>query len=424
LLRHSLKTRERIGVAATICSLLDPALPKAAALRDGGEVIVGDVVILRRATRSRVDIAIAETAGKVPTNHAEGNYHMKVVVFESEPREAPVFDSLKPDHDVALVEEPLRADGVGRYGAAEIISTFIYSQLGRDVLDQLPSLRMIATRSTGFDHIDLLYCAKRGITVCNVPSYGENTVAEHVFALLLAISHRLLEAVDKARRGPFSPEGLEGFDLQGKTLGVIGTGSIGRHVIRIAKGFGMEVVAFDVGPDRELAEMLGFRYVNFDELLTAADVITLHAPATPDTQDMLSDSAFDRMKEGVIIINTARGSLIDSRALIQALRSGKVAGAGLDVLPDEPLIREEAELICGIFCDQHDLRDLVANHVLLRMPNVVVTPHSAFNTREAVARIVETTVANISAFIDGQPQNVVAAASLKPEEFGRAGPTE
>jgi D-lactate dehydrogenase len=128
---------------------------------------------------------------------------------------------------------------------------------------------------------------------------------------------------------------------------------------------------------------------------------------------MLSDAAFDRMKHGVIIINTARGSLIDSRALIQALRSGKVAGAGLDVLPDEPLIREEAELICSIFCDQPDLRDLVANHVLLRMPNVVVTPHSAFNTREAVARIVETTVANISAFVEGRPQNVVAAQTTE-----------
>jgi D-lactate dehydrogenase len=339
---------------------------------------------------------------------------MKVVVFESEPREAFVFERLKSDHDLTLVEESLSAANVGRYADAEIISTFIYSKLGRDVLDQLPSLRLIATRSTGFDHIDLSHCSKRGITVCNVPTYGENTVAEHVFALLLAISHRLLDAVDKARRGPFSPEGLEGFDLQGKTLGVIGTGSIGRHVIRIARGFGMEVVVFDVSPDPDLAETLGFRYASFDELLTAANIITLHAPATPDTQDMLSDSAFARMKHGVIVINTARGSLIDSRALIQALRSGKVAGAGLDVLPDEPLIREEAELICGIFCDQHDLRDLVANHVLLRMPNVVVTPHSAFNTREAVARIVETTVANISAFIDGRPQNVLAPMAPAP----------
>jgi D-lactate dehydrogenase len=286
---------------------------------------------------------------------------VKVIVFEFEPREAPVFNRLKPDQDLSFVKEPLRADNAEQYASAEIISTFIYSALGPDVLGRLPALRMIATRSTGYDHVDLTYCKERGILVCNVPTYGENTVAEHVFALLLAISHRLLDAVEKAHRGPFSPEGLQGFDLQGKTLGVIGTGGIGRHVIRIAKGFGMEVVAFDVKPDPGLARTLAFRYASLDQVLGAAEIITLHAPATPDTPE------FARMKDGVVIINTARGSLIDSRALIQALRSGKVAGAGLDVLPDEPLIREEAELICGIYCDQHDLRDLVANHVLLRM---------------------------------------------------------
>ena len=334
---------------------------------------------------------------------------MKIVVFESEPREARVFEQLKPAHDAVLIQNPLRPDSVVDHADAEIISTFIYSEVSSDALDRFPALRLIATRSTGYDHIDLSYCTQRGITVCNVPSYGENTVAEHVFALLLAISHRLLEAVDKARRGPFSPDGLEGFDLQGKTLGVIGTGGIGRHVIRIAKGFAMEVLAVDVKPDPKLAEVLGFRYVSFEEVLAASDVITLHAPATPQTRDMISGPAFARMKDGVVIINTARGSLIDSRALIQALRAGKVAAAGLDVLPDEPLIREEAELICGIFCDQHDLRDLVANHVLLRMPNVIVTPHSAFNTREAVGRIVETTVANIKAFAEGRPNNVVQA---------------
>ena len=336
---------------------------------------------------------------------------MKVIVFEAESREASVFDRLRPEHNVFFVREPLRAANVQQYAEAEVISSFIYSELMADVLAKLPNLRLIATRSTGVDHIDLNYCKKRGIAVCNVPTYGENTVAEHVFALLLAISHRLLEAVEKARHGPFSPEGLQGFDLEGKTLGVIGTGSIGRHVIRIAKGFEMKVLAYDIRPVPGLVQSLGFRYASFEEVLAAADIITLHAPATADTQNMLSESAFDRMKDGVVIINTARGSLIDSRALIQALRSGKVAAAGLDVLPDEPLIREEAELICGIYCSQHDLRNLVASHVLLRMPNVIVTPHSAFNTREAVDRIAETTVANIVAFVDGHTQNVVAAGT-------------
>lgn len=332
---------------------------------------------------------------------------MRVVVFESEPREASVFERLRLAHQVSLIAEPLHAANATAHADAEAVSTFIYSKLTRDVLEKLPALKLIATRSTGYDHIDTAYCTERGIAVVNVPTYGENTVAEHVFALLLAISHRLIEAVNRARTGHFTPVGLEGFDLEGKTLGVIETGNIGRRVIRIAKGFGMQVVACDLKPDEDFATALGFRYAEFLELLAACDVISLHVPATPATENMIGATEFARMKDGVVVINTARGTLIDARALIQALRSGKVAGAGLDVLPDEPLIREEAELICSMFCDQHDLRNLVANHVLLNMPNVVVTPHSAFNTREAVGRIVETTVANIEAFAAGRPQNVV-----------------
>jgi D-lactate dehydrogenase len=336
---------------------------------------------------------------------------MKIVVFESEPREAAAFERLKPAHEVAFVPEPLRKETIGQFREAQVLCPFIYSELGRDVLEGLPKLRLIATRSTGYDHIDVEYCAERGITVCNVPSYGENTVAEHVFALLLAISHRLPEAIDRAQRGHFSPEGLQGFDLAGKTIGVIGIGGIGRHVIQIARGFGMEVVAFDIKPNPQFADKLGFRHTQLEELLGLSDVITLHVPSTPETRNMLSAAAFSRMKDGIVLINTARGDVIDTRALIQALTSGKVAAAGLDVLPDEPMIREEAELICSIFCDQHDLRNLVANHVLLRMRNVVITPHSAFNTREAVGRIVETTVENIESFAAGAPRNVVAGPS-------------
>lgn len=338
---------------------------------------------------------------------------MKIVIFEIEPREAAAFDALKRGHDLVLTEQPLRADNATQFADAEIVSTFIYSKLGRDVLEKLPALKLIATRSTGYDHIDTRSCAERGIVVSNVPSYGENTVAEHVFALLLAISHRLREAMERARSGRFTPEGLEGFDLQGKTLGVIGTGNIGRHVIRIAHGFAMQVLAFDVKPQPQIAKELGFRYVSLDELLAGSDIVTLHVPALPQTEHLIDARAIARMKHGAILINTARGSVVDSRALIEALRSGKLAAAGLDVLPDEPLIREEAELISSIYANQQDIRDLVADHILLNMPNVIVTPHSAFNTREAIARIATTTVDNIVSFLDGTPANVVAARSGK-----------
>jgi D-lactate dehydrogenase len=332
---------------------------------------------------------------------------MKVVVFEAEDRERSAFDRLRPAHEVVFVTDPLKPSNVKEHADADVVSTFIYSELGLNVIEQLPKLKLIATRSTGYEHIDIKECSRRGLAVCNVPTYGANTVAEHVFALLLAISHRLPEAIERAQRGHFSPFGLQGFDIAGKVLGVVGTGGIGRHVVKIAKGFEMDVAAFDVKPDAKLADTLGFRFVSFDELLAGADIITLHVPSLPQTHHLLNAEAFARMKIGVVVINTSRGDLIETGALIQALTSGKVAAAGLDVLPDEPMIREEAELIHSIFNKEHDLRNLVATHVLLRMRNVVITPHSAFNTREAVDRIVETSAANIAAFLAGNPQNIV-----------------
>jgi D-lactate dehydrogenase len=284
---------------------------------------------------------------------------VKIVIFETEPREAAAFDALKRGHELVLTDKPLRADN-----AAE------------------------------FADVD-----------------GENTVAEHVFALLLTISHRLREAMERARSGRFTPEGLEGFDLQGNTIGVIGTGNIGRHVIRIARGFAMRVLAYDVKPQQELVAELGFTYTSMDGLLAESDIVTLHLPATPQTEHLIDKHAIACMKHGAIIINTARGSIIDSRPLIQALHSGKLAAAGLDVLPDEPLIREEAELISSVYASQQDMRELVADHILLTMSNVFVTPHSAFNTREAIQRILTTTVANIISFLNGAPTNVVPAVS-------------
>jgi D-lactate dehydrogenase len=332
---------------------------------------------------------------------------MDVVQFESKPRERAAFDRLDPTCQVSFIDSPLGPDNAAKFAHAHIISTFIYSDLSRAVLAKLADLKLIATRSTGVDHIDLAYCRERGIAVCNVPVYGENTVAEHVFALLLAISHRLPEAIARARSGRFSPEGLEGFDLKGKTIGVIGAGSIGRCVIRIAKGFGMKVLAFDTRPDAGFAAELDFDYLEFSEVLAAADVISLHVPALPGGRHLIDEAAFAKMKDGMILINTARGSLVDSRALIGALRSGKVAHAGLDVLAEEPMIREEAELVVSGHYDQSDLRDLVADHVLLESPQVIVTPHSAFNTREAVDRIAETTIDNIVGFLKGAPLNLV-----------------
>lgn len=333
---------------------------------------------------------------------------MKIVVFDVEPWERGNFDRLKADHDLQLVSEPLKETSAECYSDAEVISGFVYSTFSKDVLDRFPQLKMIATRSTGFDHIAIDECREREIIVSNVPTYGSATVAEHVFALLLTISHRLEEAIDRTRKGDFSPKGLQGFDLYGKTMGIIGTGDIGLEAIRIAKGFAMDVLAVDIRPNREAEGEKGFRYVELDELFASSDVISVHVPANPKTRHMISREQFAKMKDGVVLINTARGDIVDTKALIRALSERKVAAAGLDVLPEEPVIREEAELLRSVYEERHDLSTLLANHLLVHMRNVIVTPHSAFNTKEAAQRILDTTVENILAFAAGQPVHVVS----------------
>ena len=333
---------------------------------------------------------------------------MKIIIFEVEDWERQAFESLQGEHRIVFVAGPLTGENAESYADAEALSPFIYSDLSVNVLRHMTRLKLIATRSTGFDHIDLEYCKENSITVCNVPVYGDNTVAEHVFTLLLAISHKMITAVDRTRRGDFSLKGLQGFDLFGKTLGVIGTGSIGKCVIEIAKGFRMNVLATDVMPDEDLASRLGFRYVEMDELLSSSDIITLHVPSNEKTRNLISSDEFARMKEGVVLINTARGDVLDIKALAKVIGEGKVAAAGLDVLPEEGGIREEAELLRSVYDKKHDLETMLLNHILLRLRNVIITPHSAFNTREAVARILSTTVGNIASFTRGA-ENVISA---------------
>lgn len=334
---------------------------------------------------------------------------MKIGVFETETWERDAFRALERENDLLICPDALGPATVEDYAEAEIVCTFIYSRISADVLERLPHLRLIATRSTGTDHIDLKACAARGVEVANVPSYGGTAVAEHVFALLSALSHRIVEAADRTRRGDFSLAGLQGFDLAGKTFGVVGTGDIGRHAARIATGYGMRALGYDLAPDEAAARRIGFDYVEFDTLLAESDVISLHVPGGARTQNLISTAEFERMKDGVVLINTARGCVIEVRALVQALASGKVAAAGLDVLPEEPTLREEAELLRAAFRQEHNMETLLADHILLRLNNVVITPHSAFNTREAVRLILETSCENIRSFLEGAPRNLVAA---------------
>src|SRR5579864_15632 len=289
----------------------------------------------------------------------------------------------------------------------DALSVFIHSQVTQQVLESLPNLRFIATRSTGFDHIDVDACRNRGVAIANVPSYGENTVAEHTIALLLMMSRKVHQSVLQMRSGRVDLAELTGFDLQGKTIGVIGAGHIGLHVIRIARGFGMHVLAFDVRRDPFVADLLGFEYTTMDRLLAESDIVTLHSPLTEKTHHLLGREQFAKMKPGVMIVNTARGGLIDTDALVEALESGKLGGAGLDVLEGEELIREEKQLLQQPL-DVERLRMALRNRVLLARDDVVFTPHNAFNSREALIRILEVTLSNLESFRAGQPARRVA----------------
>lgn len=332
---------------------------------------------------------------------------MKVVVFDSDAATREEFGAALPNATIVYVDGPVTAGALSANDDADIVSVFVSSALKREQVDALPNLKMIAARSTGVDHIDTAYTKEKGIVVSNVPKYGAHTVAEFTFALMLSLSRRLFDAAYQVReKGDFNTAELEGFDLFGKTLGVLGTGAIGRNVVTIARGFGMRVLMFDKFPNTEL-ESEDARYVPLDELLANADIVTLHVPYVPENHHFIGRDNISKMKQGAFIVNTARGELIDTEALLEALKQGRIAGAGLDVLEQERALKDEMELVKGME-SIHLLKVIIRDHMLIGMPRVVVTPHIAFFSREAYREIIQTSAHNISAFIEGAPANQVA----------------
>ncbi|MFO7724304.1 MAG: NAD(P)-dependent oxidoreductase [Oceanipulchritudo sp.] len=333
---------------------------------------------------------------------------MKIYLFEAEEWEKRTFETLEDKHDLVCVKDPLDEDNAGDFSDAEIISVFVHSDLNAAALENLPHLKAVATRSTGYDHIDVKACDERDILVSYVPTYGENTVASHTIGLLLNIAHRISDGVDRTRKGDFSNKGLRGFDVMDKTIGVIGaSGNIGRYVVQMAKGIGMTVIGQDVKPDEAFAKESGFRYVDLETLCRESDVVTVHVPLNDKTKNLIDRDLFSKMKKGVVFLNTSRGGVVNERALLHALSEDRVAAAGLDVVSAEPAIREEAELIRIVIEDEERWGELLANETLLRMRNVYVTPHNAFNTKEAVQRILDVTLENIEGFLRNEPVNTV-----------------
>jgi len=335
-----------------------------------------------------------------------GRSALKIAFLEVKDWERDYLTSQLGDCELYFSSERLSQGDRPALGAFECLSVFIYSPLNRQVLAGLPALRFVATRSTGFDHIDIDYCRERGVGVAHVPSYGEYTVAEHTFALILSLSRNVHKSWRHVLEGKFELAALTGFDLKGKTLGVVGAGKIGLHVIKIGRDFGMRVHAHDVRQDDFLAELLGFQYVSLDQLLAESDIVSLHLPHTPTTYHLLNRERLGQMKRSALLINTARGQLVDTDALMEALSAGSLAGAGLDVIEGEELITEEKALLHQAQ-PVEALRAIVRNTLLLKRDDVVFTPHNAFNSCEALLRILDTTVANIQAWRHGETLNRV-----------------
>lgn len=331
---------------------------------------------------------------------------MRIAFFEIQDWEKSVLEARFSGHVLHFSTEPLDESSLEDIRECEVLSVFIYSRVTKAILDQLPHLKLIVTRSTGYDHIDVADAKERGITVTNVPTYGENTVAEHAFALILALSRNVHKSHVRRLRNNFSIEGLKGFDLKDKTIGVIGAGKIGLHVIKIARGFGMRILAFDAYQNTFLSEVLGYEYVSLEKLFAESDIITLHTPYLPATHHLINEKNIELIKRGAILINTARGELVDNDALIHGLDSGILAGVGLDVIEGEHLIREEKELLAENRKPE-ELQELVKDHILLGRDDVVYTPHIAFYSEEALHRILDTTIENIECYATGQCQNTI-----------------
>jgi D-lactate dehydrogenase len=338
---------------------------------------------------------------------------LKIAFFEIEPWERDYLKSSLKGFDLNFFEDKLNSRNLKKILDIDILSPFIYSKVDKNSINSLKSLKYITTRSTGFDHIDLKYCSQKNILVSNVPTYGENTVAEHTFALILALSRKIYPSIERTKKGDFSLENIRGFDLKGKTLGVVGVGNIGRHVVRIARGFEMNVLVYDIRKDQKFAKKMGFKYVPLDYLFKNSDIITLHVPYNKTTHHLVNLKNLKLFKKGCYLINTSRGGVCDTTALLKGLKQGIFAGLGLDVLEEECFIKEERELLTSAFKKTCNLKTALENHILINQPNVIITPHNAFNSQEALSRILTTTIENIKAFAQGKPINLVNVKNRK-----------
>jgi D-lactate dehydrogenase len=330
---------------------------------------------------------------------------MRLAVFSSKPYDVTFLTTANQGlgHQLQFLEPRLVKETAALADGFPAICAFVNDQLDAEVLTRLATggTRLVALRSAGFNNVDLPAAARLGLTVTRVPAYSPHAVAEHTVALILALNRKVHRAWARVREGNFALDGLLGFDLVGRTAGMVGTGKIGAAVARIMAGFGCRVLAFDPVSNPECVT-LGVSYVPFAELLAQSDIVSLHCPLTPETRHLMDAAALARMKPGAMLINTGRGALVDTRAVIDALKTGRLGHLGLDVYEEE----------AALFFEDHSWRvlqdDVFAR--LLTFPNVVVTGHQGFFTAEALTAIAETTLQAVTEFEQGRaPTNAVRA---------------
>ena len=326
------------------------------------------------------------------------NYEEKFLIENNEYKYEYFLES-KPLNDISPINEI--------YKNADIISVFTTSRLNKTVLEQFKNLKLIALRSVGFNHLDIDYCKEHNIAVVNSPNYGNITVAEFALALLLNVCRHVTTSYIDYKAGFVCPENIIGTELHGKVIGIVGLGSIGSAFAKIAYGLGMNILAYDIAENEAIKQNYGVKYTDFETLLQKSDFISIHAPLTKNNYHMFNAKTFKLMKPNVILINTGRGELIDTKALYDALVNKQIAGVGLDVLENEETITD-LDYISGINrLDKLTLEQTIINTQLFKLSNVIITPHTAYNSIEAIHRILNTTMNNINEFVKGNLQNVV-----------------
>ena len=319
---------------------------------------------------------------------------MKVAVFSTKRHDrqslSDANDAAGKPHELSFLEAHLDARTAALAAGASAVCIFVNDHVDRATLTTLQEqgVRLVVLRSAGFNNVDLNAAEELGIRVARVPAYSPWAVAEHAAALILALNRKTHRAYARVREGNFALDGLLGFDLHGRTVGLVGVGRIGSVMANIMTGFGCRIIAYDPVPNSEM-ESIGGRHVSLDELFATSDIISLHCPLTPETRHLIDAAALERMKRGVMLINTSRGAVVDTRALIDGLKSGKIGYLGLDVY------EEEGDLFFEDLSDQVIQDDVFAR--LLTFPNVLITGHQGFFTEDALKAIAETTVANLTA---------------------------